>query len=112
MGLHCNAHYSMDFRHGSSVDAQIVKTPPWFGHSSGTCRVCFSSARFICYCERVQRCRRQYLHAQSALGFLWCFQIIQLMTLHVHVLGLLWASLVALSKLSDGVIIVADLVSE
>ena len=31
---------------------------------------------------------------------------------HVHVLGLLWASLVALSKLSDGVIIVADLVSE
>ena len=31
---------------------------------------------------------------------------------HVPVLGLLWASLVALSKLSDGVIIAADLVSE
>ena len=31
---------------------------------------------------------------------------------HVPVLGLLWASLVALSKLSDRVIIAADLVSE
>ncbi len=31
---------------------------------------------------------------------------------HVPVLGLLWASLVALSKLSDGVIIAANLVSE